>query len=40
MTSQLNMTFLEATWVIDVIVLFHDMLSMNVCPIGHRQTSG
>ena len=30
----------QATWVIDVLDLFHDMLSMNVCATRHRHTSG
>ena len=30
----------QATWVIDMLGLFFDMLSMDVCTIRHRQTSG
>ena len=40
MTTQLNLAFnLQATWVIDVLALFFDMLSMGVCITGHYQTS-
>ena len=30
----------QAAWVIDVLGLFFDMLSMSVCTIGHWQTYG
>ena len=30
----------QATWVIDVLDLFHDMLSMNVCATRHWHTFG
>ena len=30
----------QATWVIGVFYLFHDMLSMNVCATRHWHTSG
>ena len=31
---------LQATWVIDVLDLFHDMISMNVCATRQWHTSG
>ena len=30
----------QATWFIDVLGLFFDMLTMGVCTAGHWQTSG
>ena len=30
----------QATWIIDVLGLFFDMLPIGVCTTGHLQTSG